>query len=69
MGASGTTLSSTVEPRACIISYFQKPGLQERAGEVLPMDEPTGLDTWDLFFVPRFLGLLVTRVFIHNFPR
>ena len=30
-------------------SYFQKPGLKERGGEVLPMVVLAGLDTWDLF--------------------
>ena len=44
--------------------YYPKPLRLDRAGEVLPMDEPTGLD---LTSFPT--GFLVTRLFTHICPR
>ena len=43
-----TTHSSTAAPRAGLSRFFKRPGLEERAGQVLFPDELTGLDTWEL---------------------
>ena len=41
----------------------------DRAGEILSMDDSTGLDTCDILFLFLSLGLLITRVFTLNCPR